>query len=139
MSAGGLSRGNSRGMMAPDSSLSRIFSGGLAVLAVAGAAQAQDLPQGRPGQRAAASRCAVYGPGFVPVAGSDTCIKIGGHVRVEYGWGNPPPRGGSGFGGGYGSASTTLPYGEPAAAAPSPLFGRLRPDAAAGMPAARRR
>ena len=123
--------------MGPVSSLARIFSGPLAVLAVASVAQAQDLPQGRAGPRASASRCAVYGPGFVPVAGSDTCIKIGGHVRVEYGWGNSPPRGRPGYGGSFGAAAP--PYGEPAAAAPPALFGRLRPEAAGGGPAPHRR
>lgn len=28
--------------------------------------------------------CAVYGPDFASVAGSDTCVRIGGRVRVEY-------------------------------------------------------
>jgi hypothetical protein len=36
----------------------------------------------------AADRCAGLGAGYVPVQGSETCAKIGGHVRVEYGGGN---------------------------------------------------
>ncbi|MBN9082722.1 MAG: hypothetical protein BGP04_00860 [Rhizobiales bacterium 62-17] len=32
--------------------------------------------------------CEAYGPGFVRVQGSDTCIKVGGRVRVE-GWFTP--------------------------------------------------
>lgn len=32
--------------------------------------------------------CDAYGPGFVRVQGSDTCIKVGGRVRVE-GWFTP--------------------------------------------------
>ena len=110
-----------------------IVSGAIALLAGVCLAQAQDLPQGRAGARGTVNRCSAYGPGFVPAAGSDTCIKIGGHVRVEYGWGNPPPRGGYGFGSSAGAPS----YGEPASAAP--LFGRLRPDAAAALPAGHRR
>lgn len=31
------------------------------------------------------NRCAQYGPGFAPVAGSDMCMKIGGGVSVEGG------------------------------------------------------
>jgi len=29
--------------------------------------------------------CAQYGPGFVKLAGSDTCVKIGGSVSIEAG------------------------------------------------------
>ena len=29
--------------------------------------------------------CAAYGPGFVKVAGSDMCIKVGGSVGVDAG------------------------------------------------------
>jgi hypothetical protein len=29
--------------------------------------------------------CAQYGPGFVKIQGSDTCIKIGGSVGVDAG------------------------------------------------------
>jgi hypothetical protein len=31
--------------------------------------------------------CAAYGPGFVKVAGSDTCVKLGGAVSVGVGAG----------------------------------------------------
>ncbi|KIU48036.1 MULTISPECIES: porin [Bradyrhizobium] len=27
--------------------------------------------------------CASYGPGFVKVEGSDTCVKLGGAIRVD--------------------------------------------------------
>ena len=30
----------------------------------------------------AASACAAYGPGFVKVDGSDTCVKVGGAISV---------------------------------------------------------
>jgi hypothetical protein len=33
----------------------------------------------------ASDNCAGYGPGFTSVEGSDTCIRIGGRVRVEAG------------------------------------------------------
>ena len=43
------------------------------------------LPQG--GVMAAGSnQCAAHGPGFAPIQGTDSCIKIGGRVRVEYGF-----------------------------------------------------
>lgn len=27
--------------------------------------------------------CAAYGPGYEPVPGTTTCIKVGGHVQVD--------------------------------------------------------
>lgn len=30
-----------------------------------------------------ANPCAIYGAGFVPLAGGDTCVRIGGRVRVD--------------------------------------------------------
>jgi hypothetical protein len=27
--------------------------------------------------------CAAYGPGFVPVVGTRTCVRVSGHIRVE--------------------------------------------------------
>jgi hypothetical protein len=62
-------------------------------------AWAEDLPDWRkpvvrPGKvpaaqggksAAAASRCALYGEGFVPVVGSDGCVKIGGRLRIDLG------------------------------------------------------
>jgi hypothetical protein len=38
------------------------------------------LPVKRAG---AVKTCAAYGPGFVKVEGSDTCVKLGGGVRVD--------------------------------------------------------
>lgn len=47
---------------------------------------------GRPTQKAAPPRpildrtpdyCATYGEGFVRVQGTNTCVKIGGHLRVD--------------------------------------------------------
>jgi hypothetical protein len=34
---------------------------------------------------AAANSCAGYGPGFVKVEGTGTCVKIGGAIRVDGG------------------------------------------------------
>lgn len=33
----------------------------------------------------ALDRCAAYGPEFTSVEGTDACVRIGGHVRVEFG------------------------------------------------------
>lgn len=59
---------------------------GAAVLALAGVAVAGDgLPQAK--AKPNVDRCAaMYGPGFVTVEGTEACIKIGGHVRVESGF-----------------------------------------------------
>jgi hypothetical protein len=56
-----------------------------AVFALIESAQANDLPYGRSAQTRATDKCAVYGPGFVAAQGSDTCIWVGGHVRMEFG------------------------------------------------------
>jgi hypothetical protein len=36
-------------------------------------------------RRAAAPSCAEYGPGFMPVRGTGTCVKIGGSIGVDVG------------------------------------------------------
>jgi hypothetical protein len=38
-----------------------------------------------PAKSTAGNPCAAFGPGFVKVAGSDTCVKVGGAVRVDVG------------------------------------------------------
>jgi len=48
-------------------------------------AKANDFGGGDPVQAQANAVCAAYGPGFVAVEGGDTCVRIGGHVRVEFG------------------------------------------------------
>jgi hypothetical protein len=60
---------------------------------------AQQLGERLPGQRAepgmprSAARadaprpCPQYGPGFVRLEGSAACVRLGGHVRFEYGLG----------------------------------------------------
>lgn len=42
-------------------------------------------PKSRTLHSAGGNACAQYGPGFAKIAGSDTCIKIGGSVSVEGG------------------------------------------------------
>jgi Porin subfamily len=36
-----------------------------------------------PAKSAAGNPCAAFGPGFVKVAGTDTCVKVGGAFRVD--------------------------------------------------------
>jgi hypothetical protein len=38
-----------------------------------------------PAKRAAGNPCAAYGPGFVKVDGTDTCMKVGGYFNVDVG------------------------------------------------------
>jgi hypothetical protein len=38
-----------------------------------------------PTKSAGGNPCAAFGPGFVKVEGSDTCVKVGGAVRVDVG------------------------------------------------------
>ena len=50
-------------------------------------AQAADLPvKAKPVEYV--KICSLYGVGFYYIPGTDMCIKIGGWVRAEYGWGN---------------------------------------------------
>jgi hypothetical protein len=57
---------------------------GLAAISVA---MANDLPkkaQPKPkAPQAAANPCAQYGPGFVQVQGTTTCVKMNGYVRTD--------------------------------------------------------
>src|SRR5262249_37547256 len=56
------------------------------LVAIAGA-QAADLPvKAKPVEYV--KICSLYGVGFYYIPGTDMCIKIGGWVRAEYGWGN---------------------------------------------------
>ena len=56
-------------------------------LAAVGAAMANDLPkntQPKPkAPQATANPCAQYGPGFVQVQGTTTCVKMNGYVRTD--------------------------------------------------------
>ena len=56
------------------------------LVTIAGA-QAADLPvKAKPVEYV--KICSLYGVGFYYIPGTDMCIKIGGWVRAEYGWGN---------------------------------------------------
>ncbi|SFK13448.1 porin [Methylocapsa palsarum] len=63
-----------------------ICCGFAAFFAAAQTGRANDLPYGKSSaQSRANAQCAVYGPGFVAAPGSDACIWVGGHVRMEFG------------------------------------------------------
>src|ERR1700722_12257268 len=53
------------------------------LMAVAGA-QAADLPTRKAAPVEYVRICAVHGPGFFYIPGTDTCIRIGGPARFEY-------------------------------------------------------
>src|SRR5437016_4926443 len=56
-----------------------------AVLIAVSAAQAADLPlKAKPVQYV--KICTLYGDGFYFIPGSDTCIKIGGYIRADFGF-----------------------------------------------------
>jgi len=54
-----------------------------ALLAVAGA-QAADLPGRKSAPVEYVKVCDAYGAGFFYIPGTDTCLKVGGYVRVDY-------------------------------------------------------
>lgn len=103
----------------------------VSLLLVAGctcvAASAGELPVGRGTNIAKSAACASYGPGFVAVAGSESCVRVSGHVRVEFGWGKgatAPSRGGDGASSAYTAPSPPLSSSEAGF-----VFGRLKPAA----------
>jgi hypothetical protein len=57
-----------------------------AVTMAAGSAFAADLPSRKAAPVAYVKICDVYGRGFYYIPGTNTCLKVGGRVRVEYGW-----------------------------------------------------
>src|SRR5882757_1008532 len=59
--------------------------GSAAGLVAVGGAQAADLPvKAKPVEYV--KICTLYGEGFYYIPGSNTCIKLGGYVRADYGW-----------------------------------------------------
>lgn len=55
------------------------FAGGLSTSA--GADERMRLPP--PSRGDSVGHCAIHGPGFVQIAGTDTCVRLGGRVRAE--------------------------------------------------------
>jgi hypothetical protein len=58
--------------------------GSAAGLVAAAGVQAADLPARKAAPVDYVRICAVHGPGFFYIPGSDTCIRIGGRARFEY-------------------------------------------------------
>ena len=98
----------------------------VAACCCAGLAMAGELPGGKAGNKSNSGACAGYGQGFVPVAGSNTCVRVSGHVRMEYTWGKGPGANRSG------SGSSSYAPAEPAPSLPEAgfVFGRLKPASA---------
>ena len=57
-----------------------------AMLMATGSAFATDLPSRKAAPVAYVKICDVYGRGFYYIPGTNTCLRVGGRVRVEYGW-----------------------------------------------------
>jgi len=53
------------------------------LVAIAGASAA-DLPSKKAAPATYVKICDAYGAGFYTIPGSDTCVKVGGYVRVDY-------------------------------------------------------
>jgi hypothetical protein len=60
-----------------------LLGSGAALFAVAGA-QAADLPSRKSAPVEYVKVCSAYGAGFFFIPGTDTCLRIGGYVRIEY-------------------------------------------------------
>src|SRR6185295_6983158 len=60
--------------------------------AVAGA-EAADLPVKKAAPVEYVRVCTAYGAGFFYIPGTDTCLRVGGRARAEYGFGSQRSRG----------------------------------------------
>jgi hypothetical protein len=63
-----------------------IILGSAASAALAGAAQAADLPTHKAAPAEYVRICNAFGAGYFYIPGTDTCLKIGGVVRADYTW-----------------------------------------------------
>jgi len=63
--------------------------GSTAVFAGVAVAQAADLPSRKAAPADYVKICDAYGAGYFYIPGTDTCLKVGGYVRAEYGWSQP--------------------------------------------------
>jgi len=64
--------------------LSKTLLGSAAVIMTMVGAQAADLPSKKAAPATYVKICDAYGAGFYTIPGTDTCIKVGGRVRVDY-------------------------------------------------------
>jgi len=60
--------------------------GSAAGIAAVAAAQAADLPSRKSAPAEYVKICDAYGAGFFYIPGTDTCLRVGGYVRAEYGY-----------------------------------------------------
>jgi len=58
--------------------------GSAATLVAVAGAQAADLPSKKAAPATYVKVCDAYGAGFFFIPGTDTCVRLGGYVRVEY-------------------------------------------------------
>lgn len=73
-----------------------------------------------------AAPCPQFGPGFVVVAGTSTCVRISGQMRIEYSFGSSSGMGGMDDSSVTGSLAP-LPLAQRQIADPAPPYRRLRP------------
>jgi len=64
--------------------LNKTLLGSAAVIMTMVGAQAADLPSKKAAPATYVKICDAYGAGFYTIPGTDTCIKVGGRVRVDY-------------------------------------------------------
>jgi len=62
-----------------------VCSSAAAVIGIGERVEANDLSSGNAALSHADAQCAAFGPGFTAVDGTDTCVWVGGHVRLEIG------------------------------------------------------
>src|SRR5215212_1946277 len=67
--------------------------GSTAGLCAAAGAQAADLPVTKAAPVEYVKVCTAYGAGFFYIPGTDTCLRVGGRARGEYGYGSQRSRG----------------------------------------------
>jgi len=61
-----------------------VWLGSAAAIFSVAAAQAADLPSRKSAPVEYVKVCSAYGAGFFFIPGTDTCLRIGGYVRIEY-------------------------------------------------------
>ena len=61
----------------------QLLLGSAAVLTAAASAQAADLPSRKAAPVEYVRICDVYGAGFFYIPGTNTCLRVGGYVRVR--------------------------------------------------------
>ena len=69
-----------------------LFLGSVAGLAAVAGAQAADLPVAKAAAVEYVRVCSTYGAGFFYIPGTETCLRVGGRVRAEFGYVEPDDR-----------------------------------------------